>query len=244
MPFTPAHPALVLPFLKIDKRYVSASALVIGSMVPDFEYFFRFGIKSHFSHTLPGIFYFDIPVTLLLAIAFHLVVKKNLVSALPRYLQSRLVPLSTFDFLPYLKQYPHTFLVCAAIGAYSHIFWDGFTHITGYFVQHVDLLRKTFIHIDRTRYPLWYSLQHISSVVGLVIIAFYVAFLKSQPIRIYKFSVLLYWMVVVAIMIFVITIWFLVSTAVFNLGNFVVTCVSGFCIALLVGGLLPLKRTM
>ncbi|SEF46838.1 protein of unknown function [Flavobacterium urumqiense] len=39
MPFTFSHPAIILPFLKNKK--LSATALIIGSMSPDFEYFFR-----------------------------------------------------------------------------------------------------------------------------------------------------------------------------------------------------------
>jgi hypothetical protein len=37
MPFTLSHQPFFLPFLKIKK--LSATALIIGSMSPDFEYF-------------------------------------------------------------------------------------------------------------------------------------------------------------------------------------------------------------
>src|SRR5581483_12465816 len=50
VPFTLAHPAAVLP---LRRRGLVFSALVVGSMAPDFEYFF--GLKRPISHTMPGI---------------------------------------------------------------------------------------------------------------------------------------------------------------------------------------------
>ena len=49
MPFTFAHPAAVIPFCK-KHQYVSVTALVLGGMAPDFEYFLHFrpyGIIGH-----------------------------------------------------------------------------------------------------------------------------------------------------------------------------------------------------
>lgn len=40
LPLTFAHPAAVLPFSRKSK-YIHFSALVLGSMAPDFEYFLR-----------------------------------------------------------------------------------------------------------------------------------------------------------------------------------------------------------
>lgn len=39
MPFTFAHPATVLPFAKKHSKHISVTALILGSMAPDFEYF-------------------------------------------------------------------------------------------------------------------------------------------------------------------------------------------------------------
>ncbi|AIK36171.1 hypothetical protein BG07_3819 [Bacillus pseudomycoides] len=50
MPFTFAHPAAVIPFCK-KQRYVSVTALVLGSMVPDFEYFLHFRPYGVIGHT-------------------------------------------------------------------------------------------------------------------------------------------------------------------------------------------------
>ena len=40
MPLTFAHPSAILPFSRIS-RYINFSAMVFGSMAPDFEYFLR-----------------------------------------------------------------------------------------------------------------------------------------------------------------------------------------------------------
>ena len=37
-------------------------------MVPDFEYFIRMNVKGIYGHTFWGLFYFDIPVALLIAV--------------------------------------------------------------------------------------------------------------------------------------------------------------------------------
>ena len=39
MPFTPAHPAIVVPLVRWKPRVFVLSALIVGSMSPDFEYF-------------------------------------------------------------------------------------------------------------------------------------------------------------------------------------------------------------
>jgi hypothetical protein len=56
MPFTFAHPAIILPLYKKPHLF-SMTALIIGSMVPDFEYFLKVAVKSALNHSLAGIFY-------------------------------------------------------------------------------------------------------------------------------------------------------------------------------------------
>src|SRR5687768_17605098 len=109
MPFTPAHAAAVIPFLKMNPRYVSATGLVIGSIAPDFEYFFKFSVESFYSHSVWGILYFNIPVTVLLAFVFHSVVKKNLIGNFPRALRDRFQHVLAFNFIEYLKKNPFAF---------------------------------------------------------------------------------------------------------------------------------------
>lgn len=78
MPFTFAHPAIVLPLRKC--KWFSFSALVFGSMAPDFEYFFRMQPFSVYSHTMLGLWLVDLPIAVLLAFLYQYVVKKQMLA--------------------------------------------------------------------------------------------------------------------------------------------------------------------
>src|SRR5688572_23357716 len=103
MPFTLAHPAIVLPLSSLPKRWVSMTGLIIGSMSPDFEYFLRMKIKSNYSHTLAGMFWFDIPITILLAFIFHLIIRDQFIENSPRFLFNRLSGFMDFDWPKHFK---------------------------------------------------------------------------------------------------------------------------------------------
>jgi len=90
MPFTFSHPAIVLP-LTFKRLKLSATALIIGSMVPDFEYFIRMTDHSRYSHTIAGLFWFDLPMGLLICFVYHGVVKDQLFNNLPPFLKQRVI---------------------------------------------------------------------------------------------------------------------------------------------------------
>jgi hypothetical protein len=52
-----------------------------------------------------------------------------------------------------------------AVGAATHVFWDGFTHQGGWFVQHSALLRERHLGLS-----MWTAAQVGCSVFGLVVI--------------------------------------------------------------------------
>jgi len=78
MPFTFSHPAIVLPLLKFSPKYISASAVIIGSMTPDFEYFIRMRLMQVHGHNLFGALYFDLPVAIVCTLLFQLIVRDTL----------------------------------------------------------------------------------------------------------------------------------------------------------------------
>lgn len=53
MPLTFAHPAAILPFSR-QSKYIHFSALVLGSMAPDFEYFLRGRPVGEIGHSFTG----------------------------------------------------------------------------------------------------------------------------------------------------------------------------------------------
>ena len=90
MPFTPAHPAIVLPLLRRTRRWLSASGLIVGSMAPDLEYFFRLRPGGGAGHALLGVLWLDLPLSLLIIGLFHGIVKKPLIFSLPDFFRFRL----------------------------------------------------------------------------------------------------------------------------------------------------------
>src|ERR1043166_4543968 len=95
MPMTFAHPVAVLP---LAKRGLVFSALVIGSMSPDFEYFLRLHTRENFGHTLPGLFLFSVPAGFVVLWIYHALLKMPLLSLLPESHQRRLLPLAQAEF--------------------------------------------------------------------------------------------------------------------------------------------------
>ena len=242
MPFTPAHAAVVLPFLKKNVKYISGTGLVMGSFAPDFEYFFKFSVESSFSHTAAGLFYFDVPVAILLSLLFHSAVKQNFITNLPYVLRNKFHLLQNLDFTTYFKANPFTVLFSALFGAASHIIWDAFTHRDGFFVLMLPFYSGTFVPYDGVMYPLWYALQHISTVVGLLAVVIYVFMKPGENVSGDRSPSWWYWLLLTLVTTLVVAIRFAIRSADYNLGNFVVTSISGFCIALVVCGLIRFKK--
>jgi len=62
LPFTLAHPAAVLPLRRTGLVF---SALVVGSMAPDFPYFLSVSDAIRWGHSTRGVFLFCLPFGLL-----------------------------------------------------------------------------------------------------------------------------------------------------------------------------------
>jgi hypothetical protein len=176
LPFTLAHPAAVV-FLR---RYLVLSALVVGSLAPDFRYFLNLAPRSHIGHSFKGIFIFCLPVGLAVLWIFHQVMKRPLISLAPQSHQQRLVKLAG----PFLWNGAARFgLIVASLllGAVSHLAWDAFTHDRGLVVRNVPDMRVPLEEFGTHR-PLYNVLQHGSSILGLVILVFwYWRWFKRTP---------------------------------------------------------------
>lgn len=171
MPFTFSHPALILPLTFLPKKWFSLTGLVIGSLTPDFEYFIRMKIQSNYSHTLSGLFWFDLPLGILLAFIFHNTVRDKLFVNFPTILSSRLKRFNLFEWNNYFKTHWFVVAVSVLIGAVSHIFWDSFTHDNGYFVQTIPRLTNT-INLFCGQISILKILQHSSTILGGLAIVF------------------------------------------------------------------------
>jgi Domain of unknown function (DUF4184) len=166
VPFTPAHPAAVLPLIR---RPLVASALVAGAVAPDLLYvgvIYRIAtqINGNFTLTLTHEFtsalWLDPLLALLLLAVFQLVLRRPLIALAPAALAARL---PTPDRLR-----PIWVLVSVVLGAVTHVVWDSFTHGDGYFV-------RQFPGVFRAQVTAGWDvnriLQYVSTVGGCLILA-------------------------------------------------------------------------
>ena len=175
MPFTFSHPAIVLPLTKA-RLNLSATGLIIGSMIPDFEYFIRMKDLTRYSHTLNGIFWFDIPLALLVSFIYHLVVRNSLFDNLPSFLKERFSIYKRFDWTGYFIKHWAMVLVSIIIGAVSHIVWDRVTHNTMFYVNQADL--STMTKIGTINLAGYKFLQLASTIVGGLVVIYSIFSLK------------------------------------------------------------------
>lgn len=172
MPFTASHAMAVLPgvrwhaWLRLDP-----TCLVIGSMAPDFEYFVRGEQASSISHTVVGLVAWNLPVTIALAALWHAVVKWPVIAAMPRAIGRRAAGVFGAPWRPAIL----AVVSSALLGALTHDLWDGVTHARGWIARDVRALSTVYTVPLIGKMVLFRILQHASSVVGLAVVAWYVA---------------------------------------------------------------------
>lgn len=230
MPFTFSHPAIILPLRYLPKSWFSLTALVIGSLTPDFEYFLRMKVKSDYSHTLTGIFWFDLPLALLLTFLFHNLTRNLLFQNLPSFVKSRILIFTDFDWNVYFKRNWFIVLTSLLIGIFSHIFWDAFTHKHGYFVNQFSIFQNNIL-LFGAEIPFWKIAQHSSTLIGIIILL--IAFSKLPKVFYPQTSTnKMYWNTVTLLTLIILSIRFALNPKVFNIGNLVVTFIASFLIAI------------
>ena len=233
MPFTFSHPAIVLPVTYLPKKWYSLSALIVGSMTPDFEYFIRMKDYSKYSHTLPGLFYFDIPLGLTLLFIFHNIVRNVLIEYLPFSLNIRLSVFENFNWNKYFRGNIIVVLISLIAGIASHLFWDSFTHRGAYFAEAIPVLRDTTIILNHhvTGATVF---QYISSAIGLIIMMIAV-FQLPENRNTKKDNILNFWLLVSLITISVVNIRLYLDKILnhHNHEDMIVTTISGVLIGIL-----------
>jgi hypothetical protein len=159
MPFTPAHLLAVIPMRRW--RVCDWPSLVIGCMIPDLSYVLELWFPKLGVHTLEGIFYFCVPMTLLLRLHWGLYLRPFLLQNWGQAV--------TFSFVTSCL----TCILGAFLGSASHVFWDAWTHRSGAFVQMLPSLRAALHITSSLDRPVYNVLQHMSSIVGLIGVLFW-----------------------------------------------------------------------
>ncbi|MDQ3664569.1 MAG: DUF4184 family protein [Actinomycetota bacterium] len=158
MPLAPAHPAVVLPLARLG---LPLGALVVGAVAPDAPVYLPVGVSYATTHSWQGL-----PVVVVIGL-------------LVLWLWSALLRDAVVDLTPWLRRRASARArlgrrawllapLAVAVGAGTHVLWDSATHDWGFIVRDIALLRETYGPI-----PLYRWLQHVSTVVGTVVVAAY-----------------------------------------------------------------------
>lgn len=178
MPFTLSHPAAILPLRRLLGRAAVLPALVIGSMAPDFPYFVLQGQFRAETHTLPSVLWFSVPAGWIVFLAWRFALRPASLVVVPTAVASRLGPAGPWPAAMGVT-------VSLAVGALTHVLWDGFTHSNGAFVREFPALRAHIVQLFH--YPLWsYKvLQHGSTLLGgaTVVLAASAWFARTAPLH-------------------------------------------------------------
>jgi hypothetical protein len=119
MPYTLAHPGFVLPLQRKWPRLFNASALVMGSITPDFDIIFRFTeTRFHlFDYSFKEIFFFIVPMSMVFSLYLHHIVA-------PIILEKKL----SFDWSRIKKTPILAMIFSSIIGVLFHLLLDDLFH--------------------------------------------------------------------------------------------------------------------
>ena len=171
MPFTLAHPAVVLP---LRRTGLPMTALVAGSTVPDLRSFVPWlghGLAER-AHSLLGVVTVDPALALVLVAAWVWVLRDVLVDVAPDAVRERLEPRVRLSARQWALAVP-----AAVVGSATHVGWDVFTHQGRWGHRHVAWLRA-----EHWFWPGYTWAQAASGVVGLVVVGCAaVAWVRARP---------------------------------------------------------------
>jgi len=177
MPFTISHAAAVLPLRRLGAASLPLPALMIGSMSPDFAYFLPVEPGTLATHTIAALFWFCLPLGFSLWLLYTRVLERPTLLLIPVTWRSRL------EF-PSREMSVKSALVAALailIGASTHLAWDAFTHAGTPVTAALPLLRTRIGEWQDAPLRVYWLLQHLSSLAGLLILAIWSVKLLRPP---------------------------------------------------------------
>ena len=237
MPFTFSHPAIVIPF---KNKYFNFSGLILGSMAPDFIYFVLFSPSSNIGHEFLGFFFFNLPMCFLINYVFYKYIQKALILSMPNFISNKYIHLTKLKNTLLNKKEILKFVISCLIGMITHVLWDSFTHISGFFVNNIDFLRDS-INVFNMSIPIYKIIQHGSTMIGFLVIFIYLYTIKGKNTfypKINKFNLYLS-LVLVFIISMIVSIFIFVKTGAFiGIGRLVVTFINSLFISYSITGFL------
>ena len=167
MPWTLSHPAAVLPFRRLSPWSLDFAALVIGSMTPDIGYYIGNFALADLAHTLRGTFVACVPTGVIMLFILY-VFSRPVCHSFPEPHRTSLQPLC-----PNFPKNPMAWciaLLSLLFGAWTHNFWDAFTHRHGWLAERIPWLQQPVLTISSATFHVALLLQHLSTIVGFAII--------------------------------------------------------------------------
>lgn len=243
MPFTLSHPAAVI-FSK--NKLLNLGGLILGSMAPDFIYFILFSPSSNLGHTLWGFIILNLPICFLLNFLFHKYIQKIFLLTLPNFISKRyLYLINRKNEIKNIRSFI-IFSYSCLIGMLTHVFWDAFTHNSGFFVNNIAFLRNK-VALFHYKVPIYKLLQHGSSVIGFLILFIFFFSIKDKNTRTKNLSINKFnlWISILLIQGVVLGASFLFSIffqGYFGIGRLVVTLINGLFLGYLITGILYKNR--
>jgi hypothetical protein len=149
---------------------------MIGSMAPDFGYFFSHDASRQLTHGLAGLFIFALPAGLLVWLFYVALLEKATITLLSDQWHTRFA--HTDAITPPLVARASIAIV---LGAATHILWDAFTHRGTFVTDAFPVLLGTTP--GAYWLPIYHLLHGLSSLAGLVILVTWARHLHRQPAR-------------------------------------------------------------
>jgi hypothetical protein len=159
LPFTPCHAAAVVFFRPLLRRgYVTMSALAIGMMAPDFEYFIYLEPRSVYGHGVPGLFSFSLPIGLLVLVVWSRLLRDPI--------SELFAAAGGPTGHPSVADYLGRGSLGIVLGAATHLVWDGLTHRARWGTTTFPGLLAPAISFAGLVVPWYEVLQHLSTLIG------------------------------------------------------------------------------
>ncbi len=162
MPFTLAHPALVVPLRRRFPSLLPLDALVVGAVVPDSSYCLKLESLESLSHSFKGVLLYSLPVGLVMLAAFRLS-RRWVVKMLPERQRMLFMPLCRGNTGEWGQ-----LIFALILGSLTHVIWDSFTHKHGYVVEALPLLRYSLASYHWHELTVCILLWYLSSFGGVV----------------------------------------------------------------------------
>jgi hypothetical protein len=171
MPFTPTHALAVVPLARL--RFFAPSALVIGSMIPDLPMFLGGTPSYDTTHSWIWGPLCCLPYGVLSFVLFRLGRGPALGFA-PRTVRCRLAAYAPSRLRMSAMAWCAVGL-SIAVGVWTHILWDSFTHEGRWGSELLPVLARPWLTVGAHPFPGYKVLQHGSSAIGLPLLGVVVA---------------------------------------------------------------------